>query len=69
MAELVRTSGGAVIHRATCRYATQHVHPWEWAEGRAYVEIRLCARRLRYKLCKVCKPGQGAGIVGGSVDV
>ena len=65
MTELVRTRGGMVVHRASCRYAVSgHAVPWKWAEGRSHMEIRVRAAMVGVKLCKVCGPAQGAGVIG-----
>jgi hypothetical protein len=66
MTELVMTP--KTIHRADCNYVINSAvaAPWQWAEGRANVEIRMKATMLGVKLCRMCKPASGAGVVGGA---
>ncbi len=61
---LVRTRGGDVIHRDDCRHAKSgSATLWEWADGRAYIEIRTAALTNGLKLCNICRPADGEGAV------
>jgi hypothetical protein len=71
---LVRTRGGRMIHRGDCRYVApkpgwcrdaDRLPPsrWEWADGRAFAEIRQAAAAHDLRRCTVCKPAEGDGQV------
>lgn len=63
-ARLVRTQGGRMIHKDTCRYNVNSV-PWQWADGRWTVDIVLAADQTGSWFCRVCKPcGVVTRIVG-----
>jgi hypothetical protein len=58
---LVRTKGGAVVHRASCttidpNAVTSTVAPWLWAEGRTDTEIQQAIAMVGARACKICKP-------------
>lgn len=59
---LARSIGGAVIHRASCRYAR---YPWYWADEATDDELLQAKMAMGYRLCKVCKPPR---IRGGTDD-
>jgi len=61
---LIRTCGGDVIHCDDCRYAqSDSAVRWDWADGRAHIEIRAAAAENGLKLCSVCHPACGEGSI------
>lgn len=70
--ELVRTRGGDMIHHHTCRHNRWNsATPWEWAQGREVVQVKMAATRFRLKECRVCKPLDGSAlrIIGQEISV
>jgi len=63
-AHLVRTRGGAMIHREDCRHAaSKGAYPWMWADGKTHGEIRSQVLRMRFDLCRKCRPTDGRGVI------
>ena len=54
----VRTTRGAVVHRASCPYAHRSIHktPWNWADDKTPSDIvtETAAVGLRYHWCAHC---------------
>lgn len=55
MKNLVRTRGGRVIHRDTCRHNVTSM-PWLWADAVSLKAIQSAAVALGLKACRVCRP-------------
>jgi len=53
--DLVRTRGGGVVHRASCRILKRTVYtsPWRWAEGKTPGEVKDLGFASP---CRVCRP-------------
>lgn len=54
---LVRTRGGAVIHRSDCQYnRSGRGVPWLWADTVSINDIQHAVDQLGYHVCTVCQP-------------
>ncbi|OCB44712.1 hypothetical protein A5721_18760 [Mycobacterium vulneris] len=56
-AHLVRTQGGAFIHRQDCPMARRgSAMPWLWADGAPEEMVRRAIVQMGYRTCKSCVP-------------
>ena len=55
---LVRTGGGALVHRSNCRAVQRPVKsiPWLWAEGREVDEVERAMPLVGARACLDCHP-------------
>lgn len=55
---LVRTDGGALVHRSDCLNARRPVTsvPWLWAEGREVEEVQRAMPLVGATACRECHP-------------
>lgn len=57
---LVRTNGGAMIHRDSCNYVAgrngSKAVPWLWADKAPLEMVRRAVIQFGYRSCKVCMP-------------
>lgn len=55
---LVRTGGGALVHRSDCVHTRRPAHPipWLWAEGREIEEVQRAMPLVGARECRDCHP-------------
>ncbi len=55
---LVRTGGGAMVHRSDCVHVHRPVKsvPWLWAEGREVEEVQRAMPLVGAQACRDCHP-------------
>lgn len=56
MAELVRTNGGATVHRIECDVKGTRAAPWLWAQSKSIAEVAATSAQLGVKPCGTCHP-------------
>lgn len=60
---LVRTKGGAVLHRDTCprvvMAVTSSARPWAWADDVPWGSVTYAVTTGAIRVCKVCRPLEG----------